>query len=143
MLYELGFHIVPSVAEEKLVEEVSAIKSALQSAGGTFVSEEFPKLRPLAYEISKKIGPVKHTYDKAYFGWIKFECEAAEIPALNKAFTADEKILRFLLIHTTKESSMPISKMPRGKDSDTAGEEGESAPVSEAELDKSIDALIS
>ena len=139
-VYEVGFHIVPSVAEENVAGEVSKIKSEIENLGGIFISEEFPKSRPLAYTISKIVAGTKHNFDKAYFGWIKFEMTPEKIGELKMALDKNEHILRHLLIHTTKETPMTYSKIAESRMAAQA--ERAEKPVSAEELDKSIDKLV-
>ncbi len=105
-VYEVGFHIVPSVSPEKLPHEVDAIKAVLTANKATVISEEFPKLRNLAYTMVKVIGPARHKYDNAYFGWIKFEAAKEAALEIKKAMDANEKVLRFLLIKTVAENTL-------------------------------------
>ena len=42
-VYELGFHIAPSVEENNVAVEADAVKFLIKSKGGTFIAEEFPK----------------------------------------------------------------------------------------------------
>src|SRR3989338_6813909 len=77
-IYEIGYHIVPSVPEEKLGAEVSSLKDILEKGKATIISEEVPKLRTLAYEMRKESAGKYSKYNSAYFGWIKFEAEPIE-----------------------------------------------------------------
>src|ERR1035437_9892092 len=79
-IYEVGFHIVPLVAEENVPKEFGDIKLVLEKQKGVMISEELPRLRPLAYTIAKTVAGKKHIFDKAYFGWIKFEADASALP---------------------------------------------------------------
>lgn len=72
-IYEIGFHIVSSIPEEKLPAEMTIIKDLLESVKATVISEEFPKLRALTYTMTKVVGPKHLKFDTAYFGWVKFE----------------------------------------------------------------------
>ena len=149
-VYELGFHIIPSISVENVGAEFSKVKSLIEKEGGLFISEDFPKLRPLAYEISKTVKAIKNTYDKAYFSWIKFEALAEKVPEIKKAMDANDKVLRFLIIKTIKESTLytPKPSYMRSDPSKIAKrnkeekEKGETSPISEAELDKTIEDLV-
>ena len=72
-IYEIGYHIISSVAEENIPAEVAKVKEYLAKENAVIISEEAPALRPLAYPIKKATGGAYKTYDKAYFGFIKFE----------------------------------------------------------------------
>ena len=146
-VYEVGYHIVPAVSPEKLPTEVDAIKAVLGKCGATTISEEFPKLRNLAYQMVKAIGPARHRYDSAYFGWIKYEAAPEASTEIKKALDANEKILCYILIKTDRENTLYGAKIlgEEKKEEDKANEPKVApvaAPVSPEELDKSIDKLV-
>ncbi|HEY0908297.1 MAG TPA: 30S ribosomal protein S6 [Candidatus Paceibacterota bacterium] len=105
-VYEVGYHIVPAVSPEKLPAEVDAIKAVLSGNNAVTISEEAPKLRNLAYQMVKAIGPARHKYDTAYFGWIKFEAAPEAAIEIKKAMDANEKVLRYILIKTARENTL-------------------------------------
>ncbi len=136
-VYEVGFHIVPAVSPEKLPAEVDAIKAVLGEAKATIISEEFPKLRNLAYTMIKAIGPARHRYDTAYFGWIKYEAAPETAGDIKKAFDSNEKILRYIIVKTVRENTLYSAKVLPQEEV----KEGEK-PVSPEEIDKSIEKLV-
>ncbi len=151
-IYELGFHIVPSIAEEKLPAEVAALKDLLEKHGALFISEEFPKLRPLSYVMTKVIGAKHLKFDTAYFGWIKFEMEPSSVNALKKLLERNDNMIRFIFAKTVRENTMSVLKPPMHRSSevkpipglgkDANKEAPVKSPMSDAELDKTIDALV-
>ncbi|MEK7607821.1 MAG: 30S ribosomal protein S6 [Patescibacteria group bacterium] len=146
-VYEVGFHIVPAVSPEKLSEEVDAIKAVLGKSGAVIISEEFPKLRNLAYTLVKTIGPARHKYDTAYFGWIKYETSPDFAADIKKALDANEKILRYLIIKTVRENTLYGSKILPEEKREEAKTDGlkdvkEVPLTSREDLDKSIDKLV-
>lgn len=138
-VYEIGFHLVPTIAEENLSSEVSKIRASAESLGGAFISEEFPKMRPLAYTLSKKVGPTKTDFDRAYFGWIKYELTPDKTAEFKATIDANNHVLRYLIISTTRETPVTYSKLEAHK---LAEKEAEDKPVSAEDLDKSIDKLV-
>ena len=110
-IYEIGYHVVPIVAEENVGVEVAAIHSLLEKEKGFIISEEFPRLRDLAYAIPKMVGGEKHNFRKAYFGWVKFEAPAEAVAPIQEALKHNEHILRFILIKTVREST--LASIPR------------------------------
>jgi ribosomal protein S6 len=52
-VYELGYLLAPSIAEEQVAGEVQNIKSVLDKFEAITITEDFPKLRPLAYMMAK------------------------------------------------------------------------------------------
>jgi len=152
-IYEVGYHIVPAVPLESLQSEVENIKNFLAKEGSKITSEEFPKLLDLAYSISKAVGGAKRNFNTAYFGWIKFDAGEAPVAKIKKFFDENENILRFLLIKTVKESTLFAPKIfdigastkeeAKISKNDLSEKEREiKSPISQEELDKTIDKLI-
>jgi len=145
-IYEVGYHIMPSVPEEKLPLEVSAIESAIVSKnGGIMIASEAPSKIELAYTMAKKIGATRHKCDEAYFGWFKFEMSASNVNTLKTFLDAQDNILRFILIKTTRENTIVGDKLLAAEKEALAPKEEakvEKAVVTEAELDKTIDELV-
>jgi len=121
-IYEVAFHIVPLVPEEMVGDEMNTIKNGLEKEGAIFISEESPKMRNLAYMISKTLDGHKHNFDKAYFGWVKFEMSPESILNVKDMLDKVKNILRFLIIETVRENTMSYAKPYFKKDVD--GEEG-------------------
>lgn len=147
--YEVGYHIVPTVSVENLSSEVEKIKNFIAKEGAVVVSEEFPKTRELAYSISKSIGGIKKNFDTAYFGWIKFDAGEAPIGKIKKFFDENENILRFILINTVKGNTIFSSNLSGNEkkeelklSKDDVAEKDAKSPISQEELDKTIDKLI-
>jgi ribosomal protein S6 len=150
-IYEVGYHIISSVSEENIPKEVEKIKSYLAKEKAVIISEEAPKLRPLAYSIKKSFEGSYKTYDKAYFGFIKFALsEGADIKTIDAGMKNNESILRYIVIKTVRENTMYSPKITIFSDKDakikTFKEDkivkGEKTATIE-EIDKSIDALVS
>jgi ribosomal protein S6 len=149
-VYELGLLLVSSIPEEHVATEFQAIKTLIEQHEGMFISEDFPKLRPLAYTMIKAVGSQRNRHDKGYFGWVKFEMATAMLPKLKTELDKNDNILRFMLIETVRENTMMTQKMifkpadaPMKDDAAPASEEaGVKEPVSEEELDKTIDNLV-
>lgn len=149
-VYELGFHIVSSVPEEKVASEVTGIKDVLEANGAVVISEDFPKLKHLAYKMTKVIGPKHLKFNDAYFGWIKFEMEPASLDSISKIFDRNDNILRFIIVKTARESTLASLKAPYrpmeakpipglgGVKKDVEAK----TPISDAELDKTIEQLV-
>lgn len=148
-VYELGYHIVSTVAEENLPKEVEALKAIVLSDGGSLVSEGEPKLINLAYSMTKSVADIKKTFNTAYFGWLKFETKSELMPAIKKAVDANPNILRYLLIKTVRENTLYTPKLnslkvgekeaPKTKKSIKTDEV---KATSMEEIDKSIEELV-
>lgn len=148
-IYELGYHLLPIVAEEDVYREVSQIHSLILDNRGSVIAEATPLMRPLSYDIPKKVETKNLKFNKAYFGWIKFETDGSQILNLKNKIEALPNILRFIIIKTVRENTLHTLKAPMFKrennkenKSEVSLETVEKTPTSEAEIDKSIDALI-
>jgi len=146
-VYELGYHLLPIIAEESLEGEVSNIKSVIEKNGGLFIGEEgTPRNTKLTFSMSKVINNKKANFDNAYFGWVKFEATSDSILKMKEAFDKEQNILRFLLIKSVRESKMVsrksnIALKPRPM-TDRTKEIKEAGPISEVQVDKAIDELV-
>ncbi len=148
-IYEIGYHVIPTLSEADLANIVSDITKLLKKAGGSIVSEEFPKMRALSYSIHKVISGAKHKFNSSYFGWVKFEVDSKNIDQIKKNLDKIEQIFRSIIIKTVKESTMSSIKMMPAKvqikeiTRKTKVSEYKKTPISEAEIDKQIDLLVS
>lgn len=153
-VYEVGFHMVPTIAEENLGEEVTALKDLLAGNGANFISEEYPRLMELAYEMTRSIANKKQKFSTGYFGWIKFECTSLEAKTIKELLDKNEKLIRYLLIKTVRENTMSPKRTytkqdnkkrtpSRIKEVSEVVESSEPVEeVNEEEIDKEIDALV-
>ena len=153
-IYEVGYHVISSVAEENIPAEVAKIKEYLAKEKAVIISEEDPKLRPLAYSIKKATGGIYKTYDKAYFSFIKFALgEEGEITKIDEKMKSNENILRYIIVKTVKENTMYSPKITVFSDKEgkirpstiktekVSKIEEKSASIEE--IDKSIDKFVS
>ena len=123
-IYEVGFHLVPMIPLEQVANHAAEIKALITGNGGVIIAEGEAKMIDLAYEISTMIDGVKHRCNSAYFGWVKFECEAEQSLDIEKGLHADKNVLRFLLVKTVRENTMIDKKLFMEEE----GEEAEEAP---------------
>ncbi len=150
-VYEVGFHLVPTVGEEGLPAAVEAIRKALGDV--EIIKESFPAKMTLAYTVERPVGGKREKYTQSYFGWVKFalkpEAGREGIPTLQDALRAMQSILRFIVIETvredisaTRQRTVFVSDRLEGKtlEKPVAAKETP-AEVSDAELDKSLEAL--
>ena len=149
-VYEVGFHILPTVPEEKVSEELSAIEDVISKNGGSVIAQDLPKMRALAYDITKMIDTKYLSFSKAYFGWVKFEIEREAVSKIKNALDVNPNILRFIIVKTVKENTLHIPKAPmiskntveESKAPKVEDETVEKVEISEEEIDKSIDELL-
>ncbi|HAO64832.1 TPA: hypothetical protein DCQ44_02520 [Candidatus Taylorbacteria bacterium] len=139
-VYEIGYLLVPTIPEEKVAGEISAIKEVLAKHKAELIADEAATLRPLSYTMIKKIGTANKRFDSAYFGWIKFEAAPVEVRLIEKEVKEVESVLRLLLINTVREHTLLSSKLDIDL-SDKNMAEGK-RPASAEDLDKSIDKTV-
>ncbi len=144
-VYEVGYIMVPTIAEENLGGEVTAFKDMLTQHSVTFITDEYPKMTELAYEMSRSISNKKQNFSYGYFGWVKFECTPKQAQIIKVLLDQNEKLVRYLLIKTVREATMsskrPYSKTDGAKRKFTPKVE-DAGPINEETIDKEIDALV-
>lgn len=149
-VYEIGYLLVPTIEEEKVGETYGNMKEMITTLGGELISDEMPKSIQLAYQMVKVVSNIRHKFNAAYFGWVKFEMEKDKINVLKAKLDLDPSVIRFLITKTVRENTMATKRyMPRDmarRKPYTAKKEGESevpVEINKEEIDKEIDALAS
>ena len=146
-IYEVGYHITPNAKEEDLDAIVGGIRSVIEKAGGSFISEGAPALTRLAYPMEVLEGE-KHTeYDRGFFGWIKFEAPIEVAQALEVALRESKDFIRFIVFQTVREDTRAKMKAPQLREvkrTDTIKAaprrvEESTGPVSEEKLEKALE----
>lgn len=145
-VYELGYLLVPTLGEEEAPSVYGNIKELISNLGGQFIMDDMPKLIPLAYTMDKIIQNVRHKFDSAYFGWVKFEMQGALVEELKKKLDLDTNIVRFLITKTVRENTVAGKRFGERtftKRKPTTRKEGEEVvEINKEEIDKEIDAMI-
>src|SRR3989338_3185716 len=113
-VYELGYLLVPTITQDDLPVTYGNIKEVISSLEGVIISDEMPKMIPLAYSMSKVISNVRTKFNTAYFGWTKFTMEASKVLELKKKLDLDPNFIRFLLLKTVKENTIASKRFIRG-----------------------------
>ena len=145
-IYEVGYHIVPTVKEEDVEKVVGGVRSVIEQAGGSFIAEGAPALTRLAYPMTMLEGEKHVEHDRGYFGWIKFESVIAAAKTLDEALKKNTNILRHIVFQTVREDTRAKMKAPQLREvkrTDVIKQvprriEESSAPVSEEDLEKAI-----
>ena len=153
-VYEVSFHIVPTVGEDGVPAVLERVRTLLGDlsdgkAGAEIISQTFPTKMTLAYRVERAQAGAREKYTESYFGFIKFATNRENIATIEQGLRALHEVLRYLLIETVRED---ITQAPRravfssdrleGKTIEKPAHAPEkAAEVSEAELDKSIEAL--
>ena len=145
-VYELGLLLVPTIAEENVATVFGDIKSVLEKNGAVFVSEDYPKMRALAYSMTKTEVGKNEKYNFAYFGWVKYELTTDKTEIVKEEIEKNKNILRFLIVKTVRENTLYSHKLNKKEGEKKEEKEGvpvvEAAPISEEELNKTIDELV-
>jgi len=149
-VYEVGFHVLPTVEEGNVGGILEAIRAELLKGNAEIIAEQFPKKMALAYTIERAVSSKREKYTNAYFGSIKFAIDREHVPALETLLRGNKNILRYLFVETMREEAIPArravfsSKRLEGETIHKPITVPEiSREVSEEELQKSIDALVS
>ena len=142
-VYEVGFVIMPSVSEDSLSEKASAIRGIIEKARGVVISEDFPKLMPLAYPMDKVTDSGKKVFNEAYFGWIKFEMPTASMSAVDKEISSQPEIIRSLIVKTYRENVLFPNKdgEEEGQATNVLDETSKDDKEDKEAIDQRIDAL--
>lgn len=148
-VYEVGYHIVPTVNEDKIDGVVGEIRSAIEKVGGSFITEGAPSLLKLAYSITTREAGRYVDHDRGYFGWIKFETAASSVSMLDEDLKNNDNILRFIIFRTAREETRARMKIPTLREvrrtdvikSTPRRPEEKAEAVSEEDLDKAIQDL--
>lgn len=105
-VYEIGYLIIPGVAQEQLSNKVSAIRGIVEAEGGKIFDEGEPKFLDLAYEMTMIVSNKRIPHKTGYFGWMKFEADPAASETIHATLKKDTELIRFMLIKTTKEDTL-------------------------------------
>lgn len=140
-VYELGYHIIPTVPEDSITAEAEKVAGLLKQPGIEMIGERTPAMVPLAYTIEKVTGGTKRSYDSAYFGWVAFVAPPASLVGIEQAFRANEQVLRHIIIKTSRDAvaaqladpSLDFGAHIDAPDADAGGD-----AVSDTELDTAL-----
>jgi len=150
-VYELGYLLVPTISEEEVPAVYGNLKELVASHGGVMISDDMPRMIPLAYEMLKVVQNVRSKFTNAYFGWVKFEMGADQIGEMKKKLDLDPNVLRFLIIKTVRENTIAAKRFVsreggvHRKAPGVGVKKEEGAPVEEInkeEIDKEIEAMV-
>lgn len=147
-VYEIGYLVASSVAEEKVAAEADKVRKIIADAGSTVIAEEAPQLQDLSYTMRvKEVSGAYRKYDQAYFGWIKFEAATDKVEGVKKAIEVLPSIVRMLMITTVRENTYlgkrapgaqaKLEEKPVAKPAEAAA-----APATIEDMDKSIDDMV-
>lgn len=117
-VYELSYILVPTMTEDEATTKIDELKKSVATLGGSFISEETPYMRELAYEMIRVIKNANHRFNDGYFGWIKFEISPENLAVLDKQVRLDEDIVRYMTLKADRDVNIftkrnPVVKSPR------------------------------
>lgn len=137
-LYELGFHILPTVAENKVADVFKDITGIISKNNGSVIKSGEPQAIKLAYTITKKVATKNERFDSAYFAWIKFNATSDDIEEIKSEVENDQNILRYIVVKTVDDDEHSTIKLVEDEEEDL--EEGlEEAKESEMDSEEVID----
>lgn len=110
-LYEIGFHIIPKIAEDKVENEYNIIKDLIAKFKGEFVKGSELKKFKLAYTIIKKHAGANERFNESYFAWIKFNMSSDHIIEFKENVEALENVLRFIVIKAVDDDEHSTIKI--------------------------------
>jgi len=105
-VYELGYHLMPSLSEGDLSTERDALVALITRLKGIVISEGQPVLIDLAYTMSKIIKNKKHDYDQANFGWIKFDISPDVMEEFALEVEKTDALIRYIVAKTVRENTL-------------------------------------
>lgn len=111
-VYEVSFIFDNKLDEGAALEKGNAIKQSIATLGGSFISEEAPYMRELAYEMIRVQNNVNIRFNEGYFGWIKFEMAPESVKSLEKTLKEDEQVVRYIVVKTVKENTVFTKRAP-------------------------------
>jgi len=111
-VYEISFIFDNKLDEEAALTKADALKQSIATLGGSFISEEAPYMRELAYEMIRVVNNVNVRFNVGYFGWIKFELSGDKVKELEKAIKLDEEVVRYLVVTTVRENTVYTKRAP-------------------------------
>lgn len=100
--YELAFHVLPTVAEGEVANVFQKLKDVITKHGGTILVEESPVRFDLAFEVVKYLEGRNRKFSSAYFGWIRFSIDPAQLAEITEVVKGTKELLRHLVIKLTK-----------------------------------------
>jgi len=111
-VYEVSFVFDNKLDETAALEKGNALKQSIATLGGSFISEETPYLRELAYEMIRVQNNVNVRFTEGYFGWIKFEMDPSGVKQIEKNLREDEQVVRFIVVKTVSENTVFTKRAP-------------------------------
>lgn len=139
-IYEISYLLLPTMATEGASEEAGKLISTIESNGGVLLSSGNPEMKELSYAVSREIDRKRKYFDRAYFGWVKFEIAPDKISLIKLLLDDNVSVIRHLVVTTIRNTAPTRDITKRRVIRKPVREEGKIS--SEIDMDKEIDALI-
>ncbi len=140
--YELGYLLVPIIAPTAIAETVETlIRGTVTKLGGEIIDGGEPKLISLAYSIRKTVDNKNLRFKEAYFTSLRFTLSPEQVSLLDQTLSASPLVLRFLIVEMPTQVEEP-RREPRPTESVTAITPGAGESMSQVEMDREIDSLL-
>ncbi len=110
-VYEISYILVPTITEDAAAEKISSLKQSIAALGASFISEEEPYMRDLAYEMLRVIKNVNNRFDTGFFGWIKFELDPSKLTKVEKMWKLDEDVIRYIAVKADRDINIYTKKV--------------------------------
>ena len=140
-IYEISFIFDNKLDEETALAKSNAIKQSIATLGGSFISEEAPYMRELAYEMIRVVNNVNVRFNVGYFGWIKFSLEASKVKELEKNIKLDEEVVHYLVVTTVAENTVYTKRAPVIKAETLVDNEDDTTPVVDIDTTADVDVV--
>ena len=111
-VYEVSFIFDNKLNESAALEKANALKQSIATLGGSFISEEAPYMRELAYEMIRVVNNVNVRFNEGYFGWIKFELDGEKVKEFEKSLKGDEQVVRYMVVKTVRDNTVYTKRAP-------------------------------
>jgi len=109
-LYEIGFHLISSLAAEQAQEEFSNLQDGLGKLAEVISAKE-PELINLEYTMVKTIDRKHERFDTAHFAYITFITSPDKVQSIKDLFDGDKSVLRHLIIKTVSDAEESLIKV--------------------------------
>lgn len=109
-IYELGYLILPSITEDKLLAVAENLKEVIAREGGKVFDGEEPHLHELSYTMAKTVGSSRYVLNDAYIGWLKFELEPESVERVKNSLEKMNELVRFLIIKVPKKTTFTFAQ---------------------------------
>jgi ribosomal protein S6 len=147
-IYEIGYHVLSTFSDEQVEAVTAELRAKIAEAKGTMIAEGAPVMTKLAYTMSTQTaGGKKNNFDRAHFGWMKFEMMPDAAHAFKAFIGVHKSLLRSMLFTTVREDTRAAARavlkdIRRTDTIETPRREEKSVEVSEAQLDKALEEIV-